>query len=190
MQSFRGRYMDWSDFNAPTLATARFSPWRFRFYIALVAILGMSMAPLPLANQSKYLMVTLKNDADSPRFYLSEEDIKFEMWWPDELLTLDKCRSSKSLDAFLKYMPEEKLDTVCSIFMTPDYATQVAKGVEHQRTILAGFASILMIGLVLVVLKLSRMQRAQTLYNRWQARLACTAPTPSTTPSPADTASA
>lgn len=180
-------YIDWSDFNTPQFATARFSQGRFRWLIALVAVLSVLMAPLPMANQSDYLMVWLKNDPEAPAFYVSQQDIKFKMWFPDEKLTLDQCRSSETLASFTRYMPEEKLDTICSVFMAPDYAAQVEKGVKGQRGLLAGLSALLMAGLVLAVLKLARMQRAQNLYNRWQAN-ATAAPAP-TVPSPADTAS-
>ncbi|MBA6137977.1 DUF6216 family protein [Pseudomonas monteilii] len=175
-------YIDWTDFSAPKFATARFSPRRFKGFIALLAVLGMMMAPLPMASQSEYLMVSLKNDPDSPFFYLSPQDIKFEMWFPDEKLTLDQCRSSESLAPFTRYMPEEKLDTICSFFLASDYGAQVENGVKGQRGILAGLSAILMLGLVLVVLKLSRMERAQKVYNRWQANIATPATTAPTAP--------
>lgn len=178
-------YIDWSDFSNPRFATARFSQGRFKWCIALVAFLGVLMAPLPMANQSNYMMVWLKNDPEAPAFYLSQQDIKFQMWFPDEKLTLDQCRSSETLASFTRYMPEEKLDIICSAFMAPDYAAQVEKGVKGQRGLLAGLSALLMAGLVLAVLKLARMQRAQNLYNRWQAN-ATAAPAP-TVPSPGGT---
>ncbi|PYB79539.1 hypothetical protein DMX11_06670 [Pseudomonas sp. LB-090624] len=180
-------YIDWSDFNAPRFATARFSQGRFKGFFILFIVLFALIAPLPLANQSEYMMVRLKNDQESPAFYLSQQDIKFEMWFPDEKLTLDQCRSSERLAPFTRYMQEEKLDTICSLFMAPDYAAQVEKGVKGQRALLSGFAAILFLGLLLTVLKLSRMDRAQKLYNYWQAKAASpAAPTP-TAPSPAGT---
>ena len=162
-------YIDWSDFNAPRFATDKFSPKRFRCFIALLAILGVLLAPLPMASQSPYMMVWLKNEPDSPAFYLSQQDIKFEMWLPDDKLTLDQCRSSEKLAPFTRYMPEENLDTICSFFMAPDYALEVEKGLKGQRWFLAVVSAMLFLGLVLVVLKLSRMQRAQTVYNRFTA---------------------
>ncbi|AYN17418.1 hypothetical protein CHR29_20565 [Pseudomonas monteilii] len=183
-------YIDWSDFDEPKFATARFSRGRFKGFLALLIVLFALITPLPVANQSEYLMVSLKNDPASPAFYLSQQDIKFEMWFPDEKLTLDQCRSSESLAPFTRYMPEEKLDTICSFFMAPDYAAQVEKGVKGQRALLTGLAAILFLGLLLTVLKLSRMERAQKLYKVWQARVASPEATTATAPSPADTASA
>lgn len=162
-------YIDWSDFNAPRFATGKFSPKRFRCFIALLAILGVLLAPLPMASQSPYMMVWLKNEPDAPAFYLSQQDIKFEMWFPDDKLTLDQCRSSERLAPFTRYMPEENLDTICSFFMATDYAVEVEKGLKGQRRFLAVVSAILFLGLVLVVLKLSRMQRAQTVYSRFIA---------------------
>lgn len=162
-------YIDWSDFNAPRFATGKFSPKRFKYFIALLAILGVLLAPLPMASQSPYMMVWLKNEPDAPAFYLSQQDIKFEMWFPDDKLTLDQCRSSERLAPFTRYMPEKNLDTICSFFMATDYAVEVEKGLKGQRRFLAVVSAILFLGLVLVVLKLSRMQRAQTVYNRFIA---------------------
>ncbi|AFO48982.1 hypothetical protein DZA28_23955 [Pseudomonas alloputida] len=175
-------YIDWSDFSAPRFATARLSQNRFKRLFALLAVLGALMFPLSMANQSEYMMVWLKNDPKSPAFYLSQQDIKFEMWFPDEKLTLDKCRSSNSLAPFTRYLPEEKLDTICSFFMDPDYAAQVEKGLKGQRGLLTGLAAIMFVGLVLVVLKLSRMERAQKLYKRWQANITTPAASSPTAP--------
>lgn len=175
-------YIDWGDFSAPRFATARFSRRRFNWFIALVSVLGALLFPLSLANQSPYMMVWLKNDPDSPAFYLSQQDIKFEKWFPDEKLTLDKCRSSESLAPFTRYMPEEKLDTICSFFMAPDYAVQVEEGVKGQRGLLTFLSAIVFLALLLAVLKLSRMERAQKVYNRWQANISAPAATAPTVP--------
>ena len=180
-------YIDWSDFNAPSFATARFSKGRFKGFVILLIVIFAIIAPLPMANQSEYMMVGLKNDQESPAFYLSQQDIKFEMWFPDEKLTLDQCRSSESLAPFTRYMQEEKLDIICSFFMAPDYAAQVEKGLKEQRALLTGLAAILFIGLLLTVLKLSRMDRARDLYNCWQAKAASRAATAPTAPSPGGT---
>ncbi|MOA69744.1 hypothetical protein D3C78_1981010 [compost metagenome] len=53
--------------------------------------------------------------------------------------------------------------------MATDYAVEVEKGLKGQRRFLAVVSAILFLGLVLVVLKLSRMQRAQTVYSRFIA---------------------
>lgn len=184
------RYMDWTDFNAPNFATQRFSRkkfwWGFGFLIALLC----AIAPVPLATQSKYLMVSLKDAPDTPSFYLSQDDIKFQMWWPERLLTADKCRSTETKQPFFDDMPEDKLDTICSFFMDPNYTSHVAKGLKEQRSILSGFALLCFAGLTLVVLKLARMERASALHQQWQRRLACAGSSTTPAPLPGDTAAA
>ncbi|MEC4560537.1 DUF6216 family protein [Pseudomonas inefficax] len=185
------RYMDWSDFDAPTFAVKRFSRWKSILVFTSMLILIGAMTPFSLFADTKYLMVSLKDSPDTRSFYLSQDNIKFKMW-PDEVLTPEKCRSAEHLKPFAEEFPEKGLDIVCSFFMDPNYESHVAKGLEAQRSLLAGIALASMLGLVLLVLKLARMQRARSLYRQLQRRTSSESPAapPTTTPSPADTASA
>lgn len=166
------RYMDWSDFNDPKFATQRFTRKMYGLCFIVLIALVCAIAPVPLASESKYLMVSLKDAPDTPSFYLSENDVKFEMWWPDHILTAEKCRTPQGKEPFYAYLAEDKLDVVCSFFMDPNYASHVAKGLKEQRSILAGFSLLCMLGLILIVLKLARMERASGLYKQWVQRLA------------------
>ncbi|WP_085590609.1 DUF6216 family protein [Pseudomonas sp. B14(2017)] len=185
------RYMDWSDFDSPTFAVKRFTWWKYTLVVTSMLLLIGAFTPFSLFGNSKYLMVSLKNSPDTPSFYLSSDNIKFKMW-PDRVLMPEQCRSAETLKPFLEDFPEKELDTVCSFFMDPAYESHVTKGLEAQRSLLAGIAFASMMGLILLVLKLARMQRAQSLYQQWQNRTPSESQaTPSPiTPSPADTASA
>ncbi|QXI46656.1 MULTISPECIES: DUF6216 family protein [Pseudomonas] len=185
------KYMDWSNFAAPTFAVNRFSRWKLGLtFVAMLGLIGTFM-PFSFFGDSKYLLVHLKDAPDTPSFYLSTDNIKFEMW-PDKVLTPEQCRSNQTLKPFTKGFPEKDLDTVCSFFMDPNYESHVVNGLKAQRSLLAGIAFGSMVGLVLLLLKLARMHRARSLYQQWQKRAQCgLQATPSaTTSSPADTAAA
>ncbi len=185
------RYMDWSNFEAPTFACKRFSRWKAMLVVMAMFLLTGAFTPFSLFGNSNYLMVSLKNSPDTPSFYLSSDNIKFKIW-PDRVLTPEQCRSAEKLKPFVSDFPEKDLDTVCSFFMDPNYESHVAKGLKAQRSLLAGIAFSSMVGLILLVLKLARMQRARSLYLQWKKRTPSEPQaTPSaTTSSPADTAAA
>jgi len=184
------RYMDWADFNAPNFATHRFARKKFGWLFGFLIVLVCAIAPVPLASESKYLMVSLKDSPDTPSFYVSENDIKFEMWRPERFLTAEKCRTPEGRQPFNAYLADDTLDIVCSFFMDPGYTSHVEKGLKEQRSILGGFALICMVGMILAVLKLARMERASALYQQWQRRLAATSANPAGAPSPGGTAGA
>ncbi|MGH8437655.1 MAG: DUF6216 family protein [Pseudomonas sp.] len=157
-------YIDWSDFNAPAFKVKRFSPLKFKLWGLLFTLLLLLLAPLPTLTEAKYLAVSLKNAPDAPGFYLSENDIKFD-WFADDFLTVEKCRSSATLQPFIREgLPETQLDLICSFFIDPSYVEHVRKGLREQRSLLLGLALFCMAGTLLIVLKIARMERASKLH--------------------------
>lgn len=164
------RYIDWSDFTALSFITRRFAQWRTNccFLLAIVLLAGVAITP-PLI-ESGYLMVSLKNSPESPSFYLSEENVKFGIG-SDARLTVEQCRSSGSLQAFiLPGLPEEKLDVICSFFIDKNYSKYVRDGLSEQRGLLLWFALLSMGGMIWLVILIARMEVARKLYRQWLAR--------------------
>lgn len=167
-------YIDWGNFNAPAFKTQRFSPLKFKLWGALFILLLLALAPMPFLTDSKYLAVSLKNAPDAPGFYLSEDDIKFELF-ADDFLTVELCSSSTTLQPFIREgLPEARLDQICKFFLDPSYVEHVRKGLREQRSLLLGLALFCMAGTLLIVLKFARMERASKLYRLSQGTAGAT----------------
>jgi hypothetical protein len=163
------RYIEWGDFTALNFITRRFAQWRINcfFVLAFVLLAGVAIA-VPLI-ESKYLMVSLKNAPDAPSFYLSEDNVKFGIW-SDNVLMVEHCRSSESLQAFLlPGLPEEKLDIICSFFLDKNYNKYVREGLSEQRGLLFSLVLVSMAWMIYLVILIARMEVARRLYRQWQA---------------------
>ena len=163
------RYIEWGDFTALNFITRRFAQWRINcfFVLAFVLLAGVAIA-VPLI-ESKYLMVSLKNAPDAPSFYLSEDNVKFGIW-SDNVLMVEHCRSSESLQAFLlPGLPEEKLDIICSVFLDKNYNKYVREGLSEQRGLLFSLVLVSMAWMIYLVILIARMEVARRLYRQWQA---------------------
>ncbi|MBT2374349.1 DUF6216 family protein [Pseudomonas fluorescens] len=164
------RYIDWSDFTALSFITRKFAQWKINCFFLLTIVLLAGVAITPRLIESRYLMVSLKNSPEAPSFYISENNVKFGIW-SDARLTIEQCRSSESLQAFiLPDLPEEKLDIICSFFIDKNYSKYVQDGLSQQRGLLLWFVVLSMGGMIWLVILIARIEVARKLYKQWLAK--------------------
>ncbi|MGY1448861.1 DUF6216 family protein [Pseudomonas chlororaphis] len=127
------KYIDWSDFNTLKFKENLFARWITTTKVILILVSIFLVSISAALSTSDYLMVHLKNEPNTPSFYLSEDNIKFELF-KNKHLTLNECKSSESLN---KLKPtgfsEKNLDTICAILIDSKYIEHVHNGLKEQK---------------------------------------------------------
>ncbi|MGE7993929.1 DUF6216 family protein [Pseudomonas sp. NPDC089554] len=158
-------YIDWSDFTTLKFKHRRFDRKKFAALYTILCICFVGVMITPPFTDTDYLMVSLKDAPEAPSFFVSKNDIKFDYFSPDDFLTVEKCRSSQTLKPFIREgLPEEKLDIICSLFIDSNYAVYVENGLREQRGFIIGLLLMCFAAMILIVRKLSRMDRARELH--------------------------
>lgn len=163
-------YIDWNDFNDLKFRTRKISTGFINLFFGLALALLLSIAPVPIVLETKYLMASLKNSPGTPSFYLADDHIKLELW-PEDYLTVNDCRASESLSKFI--MPnlnEKKLDILCSFFLDPNYRAHVHKGLKQQRILALSYAILAFSGMLWLAVHISRIEVARRLHKQWQMK--------------------
>ncbi len=160
------KYIHWGKFEDLRFKTKLFSKksenivfYSMVFFLALI----VSITPFISTN---YLRVSLKNAPDAPSFYLSESNIKFELF-PDNLLTTSECSSSATLEKFIQpNLPEEKLDIICSLFLDPKYVEHVKGELRIQTGLILFVILCAVFAVFCLLIRLTRLDIARNLHNK------------------------
>lgn len=126
-------YIDWGNFENIKFKEKIFAPWLAPSKVTAISaflLLGLTAAIL---SSKDYLMVHLKNEPDAPSFYLSEDNVKFQIF-ADEYLTTTDCSSPERLNKITPSgLTPENLDTICSILIDSQYINHVHRGLKEQK---------------------------------------------------------
>ncbi|MEH6354189.1 MULTISPECIES: DUF6216 family protein [unclassified Pseudomonas] len=156
-------YIDWKNFRDIQFKVNHFAQWIVNSIISLFIILIVIFVVSASLSPTKYLMVSLRNQPETPSFYLSENNAKFELF-TDDYLTTDECRSQSSLKKFSNLgFSEDHLNTICSFFLERTYTASIRKGLSGQRALLLAIAAWSFVSAIGLITVLGRMAIARKL---------------------------
>lgn len=162
-------YVDWKDFTNLKFKTKKFANWITTLFLSTSFFLLLYIAITPTLLDVKHLMVSLKNDDKTPSFFLAEDHAKLELF-SSKRLTVEKCRSSETLQEFVSPgFPEKKLDTICSFFLDKNYKKYVKEGLSEQRALFTWVAFFSFVGMIWLVVLVARMEVARKLHKQFLA---------------------